>query len=208
MLPTDSLAPLSAKAIERSTRAVVVASEIRSRLLRLAVCCRGSTAVEFALVSALLIPAILFIMLVGLILYSNQALDYATNKASRQIMIGAVQSTGMSQAAFQTLVCSYLPAAFTCSNVIVNVQTTTEAAQPGGYYPFVNANQTALLIPALSNASAQFTPGVQGNYVYVQVVYPITFIPALLAPYLGGATYQGASAYLAVSTAAFQNEQY
>ncbi len=188
--------------------AVVVAGEFRSRLLRLTVCRRGSTAVEFALVSAILIPAILFIMLVAVILYYNQALDYATNKAARQIMIGSVQTSGMSQSGFQTLVCSYLPGTFSCSNVIVNVQTTSEAAQPGGYYPFVNASQTGLLIPSLSNGSAQFTPGAQGNYVYVQVVYPITFIPALLAPYLGGATYQGASAYLTVSTAAFRNEQY
>ena len=97
---------------------------------------------------------------------------------------------------------------FTCSNVIVNVQTATEAAQPGGYYAFVNSNQSALIIPTLSNASSAYTPGAQGNYEYVQVIYPITFIPSIFASILGKATYQGSSAYLLVSTSTFRNEQY
>ena len=171
-------------------------------------CNRGSTAVEFALVSGALISTIMFIMTVGLILYYNQALDYATNKAARQIMVGAVQGAGTSQAAFQTQVCSYLPAAFTCANVIVNVQTVTEAAGPAGYYAYANSGQTGLVLPTLSNASSQYSPGLQGSYEYVQVVYPITFIPSLFASILGTATYQGAPAYLVVSTAAFRNEQY
>ena len=52
---------------------------------------------------------ILFIMIVGLVLYMNQALDYATSKASRLIMIGSVQTAGTTQTGFQTQVCSYLP---------------------------------------------------------------------------------------------------
>lgn len=147
-------------------------------------------------------------MLVSVILYYNQALDYATNRAARQIMIGAAQGAGTTQAAFQTQVCSYLPTAFSCADVIVNVQTATEAAQPGGYYSYVNSSQTALVIPTLSNASAQFSPGQQGSYEYIQVIYPITFIPKMFASILGGATYQGSPAYLAVSTAAFRNEQF
>lgn len=171
-------------------------------------CYSGATAVEFALIAPALIATVLFISLIGTIIYSNQALDYATNRASRQIMVGAAQSAGMSQSAFQSLVCSYLSAAFTCANVIVNVQTVAEGAQPSGYYAFVNSNQTHLTIPALSNASAQYSLGIQGSYQYVQVVYPITFIPSMFASILGGATYKGSSAYLVVSTAAFRNEQY
>ena len=169
---------------------------------------RASVAVEFALISMMLISAILFIMIVGVILYINQALDYATNKAARQIMVGNVQTSGMTQASFQQLVCSYLPATINCANVIVNVQTATEAAQPGGYYAYVTANQSGLVIPSLSNSSSQFSPGTAGSYEYVQVIYPITFIPGLFASILGGATYQGSPAYLVVSTAAFRNEQF
>ncbi len=172
-------------------------------------CRRGASAVEFAIVSSMLILTILFVMIVGVILYYNQALDYATNRAARQVMIGAVQTGSISQTAFQQTVCANLPAAFNCSNVIVNLQTATEAAQPSGYYAFATSNQSGLIIPTLSNTSAQYSPGAQGAYEYLQVIYPITFIPSAFATALGSrATFNGSPAYLAVSTAAFRNEQY
>ncbi len=159
--------------------------------------------------SALLLT-IVFIMMGGYLLYIGQALDRATAVAARQIMIGAVQKANMSQSSFVSgILCPALPLAINCNNVIVNVQTVAEAAGPAGYYALVNANQTALIVPPLSNASATFTPGTQGLYVYMQAVYPVTFLPAFLAKLLGaGATYNGAAAYLVTSTAAFRNEQY
>jgi len=170
---------------------------------------RGAAAVEFALVSSMLICTILFIMMVGLILYMNQALDYATSKAARQVMTGSVQKNGTNQSDFRTqLLCPYLPTAMSCNNVIVNVQTLAEAAQPGGYYSFVRSDQRGLTIPTLANSGAQYNTGVQQSYVYIQVIYPITFLPGFLANMLGGATYNGSPAYLAISTAAFRNEQY
>ena len=170
----------------------------------------GAAAVEFALVSSMLIVTILFTMLAGLILYMNQTLDYATSKAARQIMTGAVQKAGINQSDFRTqIVCSYLPTVMNCDDVIVNVQTLVEAAQPGGYYSFVQRNQQGLIIPPLSNGGAKYDVGVQSSYEYVQVIYPITFLPGLIASLLSrGATYNGVPAYIAVSTAAFRNEQY
>lgn len=179
-------------------------------LLRLRRDTRGAAAVEFALVGSMLVLTIVFIMMLGLLLYLGQALDRATDLASRQIMIGAVQKAGMNQSTFRSSVlCPALPSAINCNDVIVNVQTVTEAAQPTGYYALVNAGQTGLIIPSLSNTGAQFSPGAQGSYVYVQVIYPITILPAFMTSLLGsGATYNGAPAYLAISTAAFRNEQY
>lgn len=173
-------------------------------------CERGASAVEFALVGSMLIFSILFAMTVGLIVYFNQALDYATSKAARQIMIGAVQKNGTSQSDFRKkVVCPYLPATFNCDNVIVNVQTATRAAQPSGYYAFVKPDLSGLIIPTLSVDSAQYSVGVQGSYEYLQIVYPITFIPSAFASILGGsASFNGSPAYLVVSTAAFRNEQF
>lgn len=170
---------------------------------------RGAAAVEFAIVSGALLTTIIFIMTIGLLLYTGQALDRATAVAARQIMTGSVQKQVLSQSAFLTsVVCPALPAVFTCSNVIVNVQTLQEAAQPNGYYTFANSNQTGLIIPTLSNTAAQFNPGTQGSYVYVQIIYPMTMLPSFMAGLFGSATYNGAPAYLNVSTAAFRNEQY
>lgn len=185
-------------------------SRIRDAVLRLRGDARGAAAVEFALVGSMLVLVIVFVMMIGFLLYIGQALDRATDLASRQIMIGAVQKAGLSQSAFRSSVlCPALPSGISCNDVIVNVQTVTEAAQPTGYYALVNAGQTGLIIPSLSNTGAQFNPGAQGSYVYVQVIYPITILPAFMTSLLGaGATYNGAPAYLAVSTAAFRNEQY
>lgn len=170
----------------------------------------GAAAVEFALVGSATILTIVFIMMGGYLLYLGQALDRGTAVAARQIMIGAVQKANMGQSDFRTgVVCPALPAALACGNVIVNVQTVAEAAQPAGYYALVNGDQSGLIIPALSNAGAQFAPGNQGSYVYLQVIYPVTFLPAFMANLLGAsAIYNGSVAYLAVSTAAFRNEQY
>ena len=175
---------------------------------------RGAAAVEFALIASMLIFLILFLMTAGFILYLNQALDYAASKAARQVMIGAVQKGNLSQSSFITTdLCPYLPAALSCANVIVNLQTATEAAQPAGYYTYLNnpssSNPSGLIIPTLSNASTQFLPGSQGSYEYLQVIYPITYFPSVFASmFSNGATYNGAPAYLAVSTAVFKNEQY
>lgn len=169
----------------------------------------GAAAVEFALVSGLLITAILMVMTVGLLLFMGQAMDHATDVAARQIKTGAVQKQGMSQSTFvSNVVCPALPATFNCNNVIVNVQTVPEAAGPAGYYAFVNSTQTSLIMPTLSNTAAQYNPGLQGGYIYLQIVYPVTILPKVLANILGTTTFKGAPAYLITSTAAFRNEQY
>jgi Flp pilus assembly protein TadG len=171
---------------------------------------RGASAVEFAMVGSMLIATIIFVMMLGLLLYIGQALDRATAVAARQIMTGAVQKQGLSQSTFiSNVLCPSLPAMFVCSKVIVNVQTVSEAAGPNGYYLFANNTQTGLIIPTLSNSSSQFNPGIQASYVYMQVIYPITFLPSFMASmFSAGVTYNGSPAYLTVSTAAFRNEQY
>lgn len=171
---------------------------------------RGAAAVEFAIVGSTFIVVLVITLFLLLMMFLSQSLDYATAKAARQIMTGAVQTGALTQSAFRTnVVCAYLPAAFKCSDVIVNVQTVTEASQPGGYYALVNAGQTGLIIPTLSNASTQFDLGVQGSYVYLQVMYPLTQLPAVFVNIFSpNVTYNGNSAYVLVSTMAFRNEQY
>ena len=82
-----------------------------------------------------------------------------------------------------------------------------EAAEPGGYCPFVTSNPTGLTIPTLSNTPTRFSPGSLGSCGSMQVIYPITLIPTVFASMFSGGTYNGAPASPAVSTAAFKNEQ-
>lgn len=171
--------------------------------------CRGAAAVEFALVSVMFITALLFTLSVALVIFLQQQLDRATDVAARQIMNGTVQKTGYSGDTFRTQVlCATLPSFFSCSNVIVNVWTVTQGSSPGGYYTYVSSDVSKLLVPQLTSTGAQFSPGVQGSYEYLQVIYPITFLPSLVTNLLSTQTYNGAAAYLTMSTAAFRNEQY
>lgn len=172
---------------------------------------RGTTTVEFALVGVAFIATILFMMTVAMILYFNQMLDNATARASRQIMTGKAQSdsTPLTIEGFRKSLCLDLPAALSCNDIIVNLYVVPRGANPGGYYAFVKSDMTGLALPKLDAASGQFTLGKQGEYQYLQVIYPITFLPSVVASWLsGGATYNGKPAFLAVSGAAFRTERF
>lgn len=171
---------------------------------------RGAAALEFALVSFPFLIMILFIMFVALAEFFASQIDFATQKAARQVMVGSVQTQATTQTQFRTnYVCSYLPSVIPCSDVIVSLQTVTEAAQPSGYYQFVNSTATALNIPQLDNSTVPFSPGSQGSYEYLQVVYPVTFFPKYIATLVsGGNVYKGSPAFLLVATVAFRNESY
>lgn len=165
-------------------------------------------AVEFALVFLAAVTLILFILCAALILYLNQALDHATTQASRKIITGSAQTTSLSSADFRSQVCDLLPKTMTCANLIINLYTLNRESGPGGFYRFVNADRSGLSLPDLSPGAGQFDLGARGAYQYLQVIYPITFPPAPILKWLSGATFNGAPAYLAMSTAAFRNEQF
>jgi Flp pilus assembly protein TadG len=171
---------------------------------------RGSTAVEFGLVGMLFIMALVGTMIVAQILYFGQKLDYATEQASRQVLIGNPQqqtSTPASLATFTQALCGYLPAAMSCSDVIVNLYVVP----PGnpGYYAYAKSDMSGLSLPALTPGSGQFSLGNRGDYQYLQVIYPITLLPPFMSSWLDGTTtYKGKAAYLVISTAAFRVEQF
>jgi len=168
---------------------------------------KGAAAVEFALVLILSILTVLLIMTVGTILYINQSLDYATTRAARQILTGAAQRNALDQAGFKASLCSHLPAALKCSNLVVNLSVVPTGTSPGGYYAYVRSDLSGLIIPPLTPSTGQYRLGTRGQFQYLLVIYPITFLPSAFASMLGGATtFNGAPAYLAISTAAFRNE--
>ena len=166
----------------------------------------GAAAVEFALVSFMVIMTIVFVMFVGLAMYMNLELDNATNRAARQVMIGTIQTQNVSQSDFRTkYVCPYLPTVMACADVVVSLQSVTKGAAPNGYYAFVNSTTTGLKAPG---ATPAFSAGGQGSFEYLQVTYPFTLLPSFMATLLSNGTYKGSPAFFMTSTAAFKNEQY
>jgi Flp pilus assembly protein TadG len=174
---------------------------------------RGATAVEFALVAIPFLGTIVVSMAVGIVFFFSTTLDFAVQKASRSMMTGAIKSGQMSATQYRTGVfCPMLLAAFDCNNIIINVKverTAAQAATNTGYTDLVNSNQTALLVTAYTNSgSAQFCTGQPGDYVYIQVLYPLPALTTFLSPAGSVATVNGQPAFLLDSTLAFRNEQF
>lgn len=168
---------------------------------------KGAAAVEFALIAMLFILALLFIMTVATILFINQSLDYATTRAARQILTGAAQRNALDQAGFRASLCSNLPASLKCSNLVINLYVVPTGTSPSGYYSYVKSDLSGLAMPPLTPSAGQYTLGTRGQFQYLLVIYPITILPSAFASMLGGgATFNGAPAYLTISTAAFRNE--
>jgi Flp pilus assembly protein TadG len=164
-------------------------------------------AVEFAMIGAPFLLMILEIFQSALFVYCSGMLDHAAQAAARKIMTGSLQNGSLTAAQFRTnLLCPQLPATMPRGNVIVYIQTFSEAAYPGGFYSFVTA-QTAIVIPPLDNSQTAFCPGGSGQYVYLQVFYAIPLIGAIWLPAVT-ATFNGKTVKLVSAAAAFKNEPY
>ena len=169
---------------------------------------KGSTTVEFALVGMMFIVALLFTMGLAQILYFGQKMDLAVAKASREVIVGNAQKKNlppaMAVALAKAALCGDLPAAISCDDLIINLYVVD-----GSYYNYVTSDQSGLKIPTLTPGIGQFTLGTQGQYQYLQVIYPITFLPSFITEVIAAqATYKGKPAYLMISTAAFRVERY
>ncbi len=174
---------------------------------------RGVAAVEFGLIAAPVIFTLLAAVEAGFDLYNRNMLDNATQEVARKIMTGAVQSMTINNqpinaTQFRTnVVCPLLPSVFSCNNVIVNVETFTEAAYPGGFYNFVNSRQSSLTLPPLDNSETSYCIGATGAYVLLQILYPLPLVTNVLAP--GTViTFNGRKVRLLFSNAAFKNEPF
>ena len=164
----------------------------------------ATTAVEFAMVAPLVIALILGAMQIAVIYLAQAELENAAEQAARLVLTNQAPASGSAgQASFQNAVCGYLPALFSCSNVMVDLEAQT-----------VNANSSDALTmtpPTLTyNSSGQVTntwnynPGSPGTLEILRVMYqwPVVAGPlGLVFSDLSNGT------LLLSSTQVFQNEQ-
>jgi Flp pilus assembly protein TadG len=97
-------------------------------------CCKGATAVEFALVATPFIALLVAILQTVLVFFAQRVLDEVTEEASRYIMTGQAQTGSITQSGFANYLCtsantsSLVGALFTCSNIMINVQNYPSCA--------------------------------------------------------------------------------
>jgi Flp pilus assembly protein TadG len=97
-----------------------------TRRRHLADCDRGATAVEFALVSPIIIAILLAALQIGVVFLAKSYLETATEAAARLVLTN--QTGAMTQSNFQTAVCNQIGALFNCSGIIVQLGTAPSSA--------------------------------------------------------------------------------
>ncbi len=167
----------------------------------------GVVAIEVGFLAAPFFMLLVGVVALGLVTWCHSTLDYATQRAARQIMTGALQSANTTSDQFKTnILCSYLPkAVFDCSKIVVNLAVVNETVEPTGWYTYVNTQQTALKSPDLTNnKNNNFCFGGGNTYQVLQVAYPLPIFSRFIAT--SSALASGYS--LIMSTAAFKNEPF
>jgi Flp pilus assembly protein TadG len=161
---------------------------------------RGATAVEFALLSIPLIGVLVAALQTAIIFFYDQALQTATNTVARQLLTGSVQSQGLTQSQFQTLVCNAAAGVFPCSGLMVDVESATS---------FSALSTTPITITYDANGnptnSFNYSPGIQSSAVILRVMYDW---PVFGGPLGLGLANQGNGTFLMVGTAVFKTEPY
>lgn len=181
------------RSLDRTTRRVPAnASFVR--------CSTGGAAVEFALIAPAFLGLLAALFQTVLVFFAGRVLDQTTEEASRYILTGQAQNSGMSQASFMTWVCGKTFALFNCNNFMINVQN---------YANFDAASTAAPTLTFDNNGQVSNTwnwsLGSSGDIVVVQIMYQWPVLPAPLGFNLSNLSN---GKRLLVSTAVFKTEPY
>jgi len=161
----------------------------------------GATAVEFGFVAMPFFALMFAIIETSLAFFTSQILETAVSDASRAVMTGSIQDSGLTLAqqkqSFMTKLCSGLPSFFDCYNKVqIDVRS---------YTAFAGSTTNSPLSNGTVNWVPQFAPGNPGDIVVVRAVYPMptytNFYGASLANMSDGSL-------LLMATTAFKNEPY
>jgi Flp pilus assembly protein TadG len=162
-------------------------------------CDAGAAAVEFALVAAPFLALTVALFETVLVFFAGRVLDETTDQASRYIMTGQAQQSGMSQAGFAQYVCQNTFVLFDCNKFMINVQNYASFAAANAANPTLDFNGQG----QVANQWA-YSPGNPGDVVIVQVMYewPVIGLFGFNLANIGN------NYTLLVSTDIFENEPY
>ncbi len=164
----------------------------------------GATAVEFALIAPPFLATLIAILEVSLFLFAQALLQNAAVEAGRLFMTNQEQNTFTQNsdtttqeqsAQFESNVCPMISALFTCSSLMVNVQSYSSVSGASAGEPTLTFNAQG----GVSNAWS-FESGTPGELMVVQLIYewPILSGPfGYVLPNLGNghAEMMGVSAF-------------
>lgn len=172
--------------------------------------CRGSAAIEFALVAPVFFALLFAILETALMFFASQVLETAAQNAARVVLTGQAQAQSGSvsgcqttpgatlacdQTTFKAYVCAQIPALFDCSKVFVDVVSSNSfgALNLTSYGDSCNFNPTGM----------QYNAGASGQVVVVRLFYQWPLIVTGLGYNMGCSNKR-----LLVATTAFKNEPF
>jgi Flp pilus assembly protein TadG len=160
----------------------------------------GSTAVEFSLIALPFFVILIAIFQVAIVFLAQHELETAVEKTSRGLLTGQTQTANLTQAKFVNSVCANLPALFTCSKIMVDLQ-------PAGAFSTANASAPTLTYDASGNVANawQFNLGASGNVMVLKVMYQFPVLPGLMNFNLANLAN---GSRLLMASAVFQTEAY
>jgi Flp pilus assembly protein TadG len=156
----------------------------------------GAAAVEFALVAAPFLALMFAILETGLVFFAGQSLDTVAANSARLIMTGQTQN--MTQTTFMNAVCANVSALFTCSSMMLDVETCSS----------FSACNTSLPVDSHGNVQSAgfgFQQGGPGSIVVMRLMYPWPTFMSLLGFSLSN---MSGDQRLLMSTVAFCNEPF
>ncbi len=159
---------------------------------------RGSAAVEFAFVAFPFLLMLFAVFEFAFTFFLMVTLDNATHDAARRIRTGDVQKTGMSEQAFNNMVCETVSFLVACDDhLYTDVRVYTDFDDVTDPNPVTGGE--------FDEDATQFEPGVQNDIVVVRTYY----IWDVFFPTLGtNLANMNGNRRLIMSSAAFRNEPY
>jgi Flp pilus assembly protein TadG len=159
---------------------------------------QGATAVEFALIAPAFIGLLIAIFETTQFLYVQANLQAAATEAARLFMTGQAQNSNMTPAQVQAAICPSVQALINCSNLIINVESSS------------SATGLSTSTPQMYNAQGQltqgnFTLGASGDLMVVMVGYPLPVVAGPLGFFLNS---NGNGTAAVWGVAAFKVEPY
>jgi Flp pilus assembly protein TadG len=177
-------------------------SSSRLRLLAASftACQSGMAAIEFGIVAVPLIAAVIAAIQIGVVSLAQVELETAVEKAARGLLTGQVQQSSLTQTQFASLVCANLPALFSCSGLMVDLQQASSFASATTTAPKLTYDSTGKV-----TNSWQFQMGGADTIMVLRVFYQFPVIPGPLSFNLGNLPN---GKRLLMSTSVFQVEPY
>jgi Flp pilus assembly protein TadG len=160
----------------------------------------GAAALEFGIVAAPFLALLVALFQTAMVFFASRVLDEIVANASRYVMTGQAQTSGMTQAGFANYVCGQTLALFNCQNFMINVQNY-------GSFSLISTATPALNFDGSGNVTNNWawSPGSPGDVVVVQVMYQW---PVILGPLGFNLSNLANGNRLLVSTSVFKNEPY